>query len=74
MNTSLSFAGEIEFVVSYSKVSKMSSYGFRLEYAPEGSSNYIAWKDKMEAVLEDNMLNEFIDKDIPNLANAKNLT
>jgi 2-phosphoglycerate kinase len=31
----------------------------------EGSSNYIAWKDRMEAVLEDNGLKEFIDHDIP---------
>ena len=39
--------------------------GLRLEYALEGSSNYIAWKDRMEAVLEDNGLKEFIDNDIP---------
>ena len=38
----------------------------RLEYALEGSSNYIAWKDGMEAVLEDNKLKELIDNDIPN--------
>ena len=31
----------------------------------DGSSNYIAWKDKMEAMLEDNGLKEFIDQDIP---------
>ena len=34
--------------------------GLRLEYALEGSSNYIAWKDRMEAVLEDNGLKEFM--------------
>ena len=33
----------------------------RLEYDLDGSSNYIAWKDRMEAVLDDNGLNEFID-------------
>jgi hypothetical protein len=38
--------------------------GLRLEYALEGSSNYISWKDKMEAVLEDNGLKDFIDKDV----------
>ena len=38
--------------------------GLRLEYALEGSPNYIAWKDKMEPVLEDNGLKEFIDNDI----------
>ena len=36
----------------------------RLEYALEGSSNYISWKDRMEVVLEDNRLKEFIDDDI----------
>lgn len=42
----------------------MSFYGLRLEYALEGSSNYLAWKDRMEVVLEENWLNEFIDHDI----------
>ena len=27
--------------------------------------NYIAWKERMEAVLEDNGLKEFIDAEIP---------
>jgi hypothetical protein len=36
-----------------------------LEYALEGSSNYIAWKDRMEAVLEDNGLKDYIDIDVP---------
>jgi hypothetical protein len=39
--------------------------GFRLEYALEGRSNYIAWKDRMEVVLEDNGLKDYIDKDVP---------
>ena len=39
----------------------MSFNGLRLEYALDGNSNYIAWKDKMEVVLEDNGLKEFID-------------
>lgn len=43
----------------------MVFYGLRLEYALEGSSNYIAWKDRMEVVLEDNGLKEFIDQEIP---------
>ena len=43
----------------------MAFNGLRLEYALEGSSNYIAWKDRMEAVLEENKLKEFIDNDIP---------
>ena len=38
--------------------------GLRLEYALEGSSNYVAWKDRMEAVLEDNGLKELVDMDV----------
>eukprot|EP00253_Pinus_taeda_P033130 PITA_33130 len=44
----------------------MSFNGLRLEYALEGSSNYIAWKDRMEAVLDDNGLKEFIETNVPN--------
>lgn len=40
----------------------MSFYGLRFEYDLEGSSNYIAWKDRMEAVLEDSGLTEFTSK------------
>ena len=43
----------------------MDFNGLRLEYALEGISNYISWKDRMEAVLEDNGLKEFIEKDVP---------
>jgi hypothetical protein len=43
----------------------MSFNGLRLEYELEGSSNYIDWKDKMEAVLEDNGLKDYIDKYVP---------
>ena len=43
----------------------MDFNGLRLEYALKGSSNYISWKDRMEAVLEDNGLKEFIDNDVP---------
>jgi hypothetical protein len=45
----------------------MSFNGLRLEYALEGSSNYIAWKDRMEVVLEDNGLKGYIDVDVPKL-------
>ena len=48
----------------------MSFSRLRLEYALEGNSNYIAWKDNMEAVLEDNRLKDFIDIDITKLAAA----
>ena len=53
----------------------MDFNGLRLEYKLEGSSNYISWKDRMEAVLEDNGLKEFIDKDVPkpDAADAANL-
>ena len=42
----------------------MDFNGLRLEYALEGRSNYISWKDKMEVVLEDNGLKDFIDRDV----------
>ena len=41
-----------------------------MDYALEGSSNYISWKDRVEAVLEDNGLKEFIDVDIPKLGSS----
>jgi hypothetical protein len=43
----------------------MDFNGLRLEYALEGSSNYIAWNDMMEVVLEDNGLKDFIDRYVP---------
>ena len=43
----------------------MSFNGLQLEYSLEGNLNYISWKDRMEAVLEDNGLKEFIENDIP---------
>ena len=49
---------------------EISFNGLRLEYALKGSSNYIAWKDRMEAVLEDNGLNKFIDAEIPKPASS----
>lgn len=61
----MSFTGEIKFIVSYFKSNRMFFYRLRLKYHLEVSSNYIAWKDRMEAMLEDNGLKEFIDKDIP---------
>eukprot|EP00253_Pinus_taeda_P020201 PITA_20201 len=53
----------------------MSFYDLRLKYALEGSSNYIAWKDRMEVVLEDNRLKEFIDHNIskPLTSDAKDM-
>ena len=48
----------------------MSFNRFRLEYALEGSLNYIAWKDRMEAVLDDNGLKEFIDSESPKPASS----
>ena len=40
----------------------MDFYSLRLKYALEGNLNYIAWKDRMEALLEDNGLKKFIDR------------
>ena len=53
----------------------MAFNGLRLEYALDGNSNYIAWKDHMEVVLEDNGLKDFIDQEIPKPAatNAQEL-
>ena len=48
----------------------MSFNELQLEYALDGSSNYIAWKDRMEAVLDDNGLKEFIDAEIPKPASS----
>ena len=41
-----------------------------MEYALDGGLNYIAWKDRMEAVLEDNGLKELIDSDVPKLGSS----
>ncbi len=38
----------------------MDLCGLRINYALEGSLDYIAWKDRMEVVLEDNDFKEFI--------------
>ena len=53
---------------------EMSFNGLRLEYALEGSSNYIAWKDRMEVVLDDNGLKEFIDADVPKPTDVAQVT
>ena len=36
-----------------------------MEYALEGSLNYVSWKDMMEVVLDDNGLKDFIDAKVP---------
>lgn len=38
----------------------MDFYRSRLEYGFAGITNYISWKEKMEEVMEDNGLKEFI--------------
>ena len=43
----------------------MAFYGLRLEYALDDNMNYIDWKDRLDTILEDNGLKEFIDQDIP---------
>jgi len=52
----------------------MAFNGLRLKYALDGSLNYIAWKDHMEAVLEDNDLKDFIDQEVPKPTDATQLT
>ena len=44
---------------------EMSFNGLRLGYVLEGRLNYIARKDRMEVVLDDNGLKEFIDAEVP---------
>ena len=48
----------------------MVLYSLWLEYALEGNSNYIAWKDRIEVVLEDNGWKDFVDKEIPKLTTS----
>jgi len=43
----------------------MAFYKLKLKYSLEASLSYISWKDRMEVVLEDNRLKEFIDTNIP---------
>ena len=38
----------------------MAFNGIKLEYAMEGTSNFVSWKDHMEVVLDDNGLVEYI--------------
>ena len=49
---------------------EMSFNGLRLEYSLEGSLNYISWKDRMEVVLDENGLKEFIDAEVPKPTDA----
>ena len=53
----------------------MAFYSLWLKYGLEGNSNYIAWKERMEVVLDDNGLKEFIYQEIPKpvASNAQNL-
>ena len=44
--------------------------GLWLEYAIEGNCNYIERKDRMDQVLEDNVLKEFIERDVPKPTSA----
>jgi len=38
----------------------MTSTGLRLEYALEGTTNFVAWKIHMELVLDDNWLLDYM--------------
>ena len=63
-------------MISYFIFNNRSFYGLRLEDGLVAKSNYVSWKDRMEAMLEDNGLKEFIDHDIlkPPTSDAKDLT
>jgi len=43
----------------------MAFHGLRLEYFLEGILNFIAKRDRIEAMLEDNGLKEFIYQEVP---------
>ncbi len=47
----------------------------RLEYSLKDESNFIAWKDRMEVVLDDNGFLEYIKRDVakPTKYDAQNL-
>lgn len=47
----------------------------RLEYALEDTSNFVAWKDRMEVVLDDNRFLEYIKIDVakPQASDTQNL-
>ena len=53
----------------------MVFYGLRHKYALEGNLNYIAWNGRMEVVLEEDGLKDFINQEIPKptAANAQEL-
>ena len=53
----------------------MTFNGLRLEYALEGNSNFIDWKDHMEEVFDENGLLEYIKRDVtkPTESYAQNL-
>jgi len=48
----------------------------RLEYSLAGNLNFIAWKDLMEGMLDDNGLLDYFKRDIlkPRLVDAQNLS
>lgn len=45
---------------AFSSTEKMTSTGLRLEYALEGTTNFVAWKIHMELVLDDNWLLDYM--------------
>ena len=51
----------------------MALYGLRLEYALNGSLNYIVWKHHMEAILEDSGLKNFFDQEVQKPTDATQL-
>jgi len=53
----------------------MNFNGFRLENFLEGTTNFVAWKIHMEAILDDNELLEYIKTDVakPQASDAQDL-
>lgn len=56
------------------RVEKMTFNELKLEYALKDTSNFVAWKDRMEAVLDNNGFLEYIKIDVakPSEVDAQN--
>ena len=60
----------------FSRTENITSTELRLEYALEGTTNFVAWKIHMEAVLDDNRLLDYIKTNLvkPPVVDAQDLS
>ena len=59
------FIGVSDLQDQFFRAIRMDFDGLRLDYSPQGRLNYVSWKDRMEAVPEDNGLKECFESEIP---------